>query len=646
MSNNPVRDKKEGAVIYYSTLNDFDIHLFREGRHFKLYEKLGSHVTVFDGRTGTYFGVWAPNAAKVSVIGNFNGWNPVSHQLFNRDDGSGIWEGFIPGIGHGEVYKYKIESNYNNYSVEKGDPFALMWEEAPRTASIVWDNKFSWTDNEWMKARKKKIDKPGPISVYEIHIGSWRRNPGEGNRYLTYGELAGPLPAYLKEMGYTHVEFMPVMEHPFYGSWGYQVTGYFAPSSRYGSPQDFMFLINELHREGIGVILDWVPSHFPSDQHGLSFFDGTHLYEHQDPREGYHPDWKSFIFNYGRNEVRCFLISNAVFWLDIYHADGLRVDAVASMLYRDYSRKEGEWIPNRFGGRENLEAISFIKQVNEATHEGFPDILTIAEESTAWPMVSQPTHVGGLGFDMKWMMGWMHDTLKYFSKDPVYRQYHQNDITFSIVYAFSEKYTLPLSHDEVVHGKGSMIGKMPGDQWQRFSNLRLLYSYMFAHPGSKLLFMGNEFAQLNEWNHDSSLDWHLLAYGLHQGVKKTLQKLNSIYSQEKAFYECQYDQKGFEWIDIGDSVNSVISFIRRGNSDDNVIVIVCNFTPVTRYDYQIGVPLEGKWIELFNSDEGGLGGSNIMNQGQIVSWKQQTHGRPFTLSLTLPPLGAVYLKPG
>ena len=645
MSNNPVRDKKEGPVIYYSTLNDFDIHLFREGRHFKLYEKLGSHVTVLDGRTGTYFGVWAPNAGKVSVIGNFNGWSPVSHQLFNRDDGSGIWEGFIPGIGHGEVYKYKIESNYNNYSVEKGDPFAFIWEEAPRTASIVWDNKFSWSDNEWMKARKKKRDKPGPISVYEMHIGSWRRNPGEGNRYLTYRELADQLPAYLKEMGYTHVEFMPVMEHPFYGSWGYQVTGYFAPSSRYGSPQDFMFLINELHREGIGVILDWVPSHFPSDQHGLSFFDGTHLYEHQDPREGYHPDWKSFIFNYGRNEVRCFLISNAVFWLDIYHADGLRVDAVASMLYRDYSRKEGEWIPNRFGGRENLEAISFIKQVNEATHEEFPDILTIAEESTAWPMVSQPTHVGGLGFDMKWMMGWMHDTLKYFSQDPVYRQYHQNDITFSIVYAFSEKYTLPLSHDEVVHGKGSMIGKMPGDQWQRFSNLRLLYSYMFAHPGSKLLFMGNEFAQLNEWNHDSSLDWHLLAYGLHQGVKKTLQKLNSIYSQEKAFYECQYDQKGFEWIDIGDSVNSVISFIRRGNYDDNVIVIVCNFTPVTRYDYHIGVPLEGKWIELFNSDESGLGGSNIRNQGQIESWKQQTHGRPFTLSLTLPPLGAVYLKP-
>ena len=645
MSNNPVRDKKEGPVIYYSTLNDFDIHLFREGRHFKLYEKLGSHVTVLDGRTGTYFGVWAPNAGKVSVIGNFNGWSPVSHQLFNRDDGSGIWEGFIPGIGHGEVYKYKIESNYNNYSVEKGDPFAFIWEEAPRTASIVWDNKFSWSDNEWMKARKKKRDKPGPISVYEMHIGSWRRNPGEGNRYLTYRELADQLPAYLKEMGYTHVEFMPVMEHPFYGSWGYQVTGYFAPSSRWGSPQDFMFLINELHREGIGVILDWVPSHFPSDQHGLSFFDGTHLYEHQDPREGYHPDWKSFIFNYGRNEVRCFLISNAVFWLDIYHADGLRVDAVASMLYRDYSRKEGEWIPNRFGGRENLEAISFIKQVNEATHEEFPDILTIAEESTAWPMVSQPTHVGGLGFDMKWMMGWMHDTLKYFSQDPVYRQYHQNDITFSIVYAFSEKYTLPLSHDEVVHGKGSMIGKMPGDQWQRFSNLRLLYSYMFAHPGSKLLFMGNEFAQLNEWNHDSSLDWHLLAYGLHQGVKKTLQKLNSIYSQEKAFYECQYDQKGFEWIDIGDSVNSVISFIRRGNYDDNVIVIVCNFTPVTRYDYHIGVPLEGKWIELFNSDESGLGGSNIRNQGQIESWKQQTHGRPFTLSLTLPPLGAVYLKP-
>ncbi|MFO7923265.1 MAG: 1,4-alpha-glucan branching protein GlgB [Bacteroidales bacterium] len=644
MSNTRKKPQKKEPVVSYSLMNDFDIHLFREGRHFKLYEKLGSHVMVLNGLKGTFFGIWAPNARKVSVIGNFNGWNSGTHKLFNRNDGSGIWEGFIPDVGHGEVYKYNIESSYNNYSVEKGDPFAFMWEEPPRTASIIRDKKFSWTDGEWLKTRKKNINKPKPLSVYEMHIGSWRRNPEDGNRYLTYHELAEQLPDYLKEMGFTHVEFMPVMEHPFYGSWGYQVTGYFAPSSRYGSPQDFMFLVNELHRKSIGVIMDWVPSHFPSDQHGLSYFDGTHLYEHQDLREGYHPDWKSFIFNYGRNEVRCFLISNAMFWLDHYHADGLRVDAVASMLYRDYSRKQDEWIPNRFGGRENLEAISFIKQFNEATHEEFPDILTIAEESTAWPMVSQPTHVGGLGFDMKWMMGWMHDTLNYFSKDPVYRQYHQNEITFSIIYAFSEKYTLPLSHDEVVHGKGSMAGKMPGDQWQKFSNLRLLYSYMFAHPGNKLLFMGNEFAQQDEWNHDKSLDWHLLDYGLHQGIRKTLQKLNELYRKEKALYECQFDKEGFEWIDINDSLNCVISFVRRGTSDNDTIVVVCNFTPVTRYDYHIGVPLGGKWMEIFNSDQGELGGSNILNPEQVESHKQQTHGRPFTLALTLPPLGAIFLK--
>ncbi len=645
MNKNTGETNNEIPVINFPRLNDFDIHLFREGRHFKLYEKLGSHITSLDGRPGTCFGVWSPNAAKVSVIGNFNGWNPSSHQLFNRGDGSGIWEGFIPDIGKGEVYKYKIESNYNNYSVEKGDPFAFMWEEPPRTASIVWDKNFSWSDAEWLRSRKRDKDKPKPFSVYEMHIGSWKRNPGEGNRYLTYLELADQLPGYLNDMGYTHVEFMPVMEHPFYGSWGYQVTGYFAPSSRYGSPQDFMFLVNELHKKGIGVILDWVPSHFPSDQHGLSFFDGTHLYEHQDPREGYHPDWKSYIFNYGRNEVRCFLISNAMFWLDIYHADGLRVDAVASMLYRDYSREEGEWVPNRFGGRENLEAISFLKQVNEATHEEFPDILTIAEESTAWPMVSQPTHVGGLGFDMKWMMGWMHDTLNYFSKDPVYRKYHQNDITFSIVYAFSEKYTLPLSHDEVVHGKGSMAGKMPGDHWQKFSNLRLLYSYMFAHPGTKLLFMGNEIAQLNEWDHDKSMDWHLLQYGLHQGVNKTIKKLNDIYKKERALYELQFEDKGFEWIDISDSANCVISFVRRGNSKKDTIVAIFNFTPVVRYNYNIGVPAGGGWAEIFNSDEGELGGSNIRNKQPIKALEKHRHGRSHTLSLTLPPLGALFLKP-
>ncbi len=645
MSNNHGKMKKDEPVIRYALMNDFDIHLFREGRHFKLYEKLGSHIVNTDGLKGTYFGVWAPNARIVSVIGNFNGWNSGSHQLYNRGDGSGIWEGFIPGIGQGEVYKYHIESNFNDYSVEKGDPFAFMWEEPPRTASVIWDNKYVWNDHDWLSEREKTSGKPKPVSVYEMHLGSWQRKPEDGNRHLTYRELAALLPGYLKKQGFTHVEFMPVMEHPFYGSWGYQVTGYFAPSSRFGSPQDFMELINELHRQGIGVILDWVPSHFPSDQHGLSYFDGTHLYEHQDLREGYHPDWKSYIFNYGRDEVRCFLISNALFWLDVYHADGLRVDAVASMLYRDYSRKQGEWIPNKFGGRENLEAISFIKQFNEATHEEFPDILTIAEESTAWPRVSGPTHVGGLGFDMKWMMGWMHDTLNYFSKDPVYRRHHQNDITFSLVYAFTEKYALPLSHDEVVHGKHSMIGKMPGDQWQRFSNLRLLYSYMYAHPGSKLLFMGNEFGQLNEWNHDSSLDWHLLDYGLHQGISKTLQKLNSLYRSEKALYESQFDNDGFEWIDINDSANCVISFVRRGKSENDLIAVVCNFTPVTRHDYHVGVPAGGTWTEIFNSDEGDLGGSDIKNHREIEALIHSTHNKPFTLSLTLPPLGAVYFKP-
>ena len=644
MKKDPDKQTQEEPVVSFSLLNDYDIHLFREGRHFRLYEKLGSHLTEVNDAKGTYFGVWAPNARKVSVVGNFNGWNPHSHILFIRWDGSGIWEGFIPGLGHGEVYKYHIESTLGDFHVEKGDPFASRWEEPPRTASIIWDRSFAWGDRKWMDERKETAGKPKPVSVYEMHLGSWRRCREEGNRYLTYRELAAQLPEYLKDLGFTHVEFMPVTEHPFYGSWGYQVTGYFAPTSRFGAPQDFMFLVNELHRAGIGVILDWVPSHFPSDQHGLSYFDGSHLYEHQDMREGYHPDWKSYIFNYGRNEVRCFLISNAIFWLDVYHADGLRVDAVASMLYRDYSRKEGEWIPNRFGGRENLEAISFLKQVNEATHEEFPDISNMAEESTAWPMVTRPSYVGGLGFDMKWMMGWMHDTLMYFSKDPVHRHYHQNDITFSIIYAFTEHYILPLSHDEVVYGKGSLINKMPGDEWQKFANLRLLYSYMFAHPGGKLLFMGCEFAQMAEWAHDSSLDWHLLNYNPHRGIKKIIKRLNSIYSQEKAFYERQFEPEGFEWIDIHDSVNSVISFCRKGKSDDDLIVAVFNFTPVPRYDYHIGVPSGGKWVELFNSDEWDFGGSNVRNPWEVEAWEHPTHDRPNTLSLTLPPLGAIFMK--
>jgi 1,4-alpha-glucan branching enzyme len=641
MNENP--SNYEGPVYPHSLMEDFDTYLFREGRHFKLYEKLGSHLAEVNGQKGTFFAVWAPNARSVSVIGNFNGWNRRSHYLFARWDGSGIWEGFIPGIGHGEAYKYFIESNLDNYDVEKGDPYAFMWEEPPRTASLVWDRKYSWGDSKWMDQRKETADRPKPWSIYEMHLGSWKRRPEEGNRHLTYRELAAELPQYIRDLGFTHVEFMPVTEHPFYGSWGYQVTGYFAPTSRYGTPQDFMFLVNELHREGIGVILDWVPSHFPSDLHGLSFFDGSHLYEHKDLREGYHPDWNSYIFNFGRNEVRSFLISNAIFWLDAYHADGLRVDAVASMLYRDYSRKEGEWVTNRYGGRENLEAISLLRQMNEATHEAFPDVYNMAEESTAWPMVSRPTYVGGLGFDMKWMMGWMHDTLSYFSKDPVYRHYHQNEITFSIVYAFSEQYVMPLSHDEVVYGKGSMIGKMPGDEWQRFANLRLLYSYMFAHPGGKLLFMGSEFAQNSEWNHESSLEWHLLDYGNHQGIQKTIRRLNELYRQEKALYELQFEEQGFEWIDINDSVNSVISFIRKGQSEDDLIAVVCNFTPVTRYDYHVGVPSGGKWVELFNSDDLAYGGSDLKNH-VIDAWDHPSHGKPYTLSLALPPLGALFLK--
>ena len=633
----------KGPVHVYSLLSDYDVHLFREGRHFKLYEKLGAHLVEKDGVKGTCFAVWAPNARKVSVVGNFNGWNNYAHNLFVRWDGSGIWEGFIPHIGHGEVYKYFIES-YQGYTVEKGDPFARHWEEPPKTASIVWDINYQWGDADWMTTRKDSTGKPRPFSVYEMHIGSWKRKPEENNRSLSYRELAEELPQYLKDMGYTHVEFLPVMEHPFYGSWGYQITGYFAPTCRYGSPQDFMYLINELHKNGIGVILDWVPSHFPSDQHGLSYFDGSHLFEHSDPREGYHPDWNSYIFNYGRNEVRAFLISNALFWLDAYHIDGLRVDAVASMLYRDYSRKEGEWIPNKYGGRENLEAISFLKQFNEVTHLEYPDIYTIAEESTAWPMVSRPTYLGGLGFDMKWMMGWMHDSLVYFSKDPIHRQFHQNEITFSIIYAFTESYMLPLSHDEVVYGKQSLIYKMPGDEWQKFANLRLLYGYMFAHPGGKLLFMGGEFAQTTEWAHESSLDWHLLQFGFHQGIQKTIQRVNAIYKQETAFYENQFDQGGFEWIDINDTANCVISFFRKGKDPDDIILVVCNFTPAPRYNYRVGAPRPGKWIELFNSDEQDLGGSGVKNPWELEASPVPNHGREFSLSLTLPPLGVIYLK--
>lgn len=630
------------TVKFTTRISDYDVHLLREGRHFKLYEKLGSFPMELDGEQGTYFAVWAPSAKKVSVVGNFNGWNRDSHVLMVRFDSSGIWEGFIPNVNKGEVYKYFILSN-NDYSVEKGDPFALHWEVPPNTASIVWDREFKWNDKKWMEERKSTTGQSRPFSVYEIHFGSWRRVPEDGGRPLTYREMASQLPEYLNEMGFTHVEFLPIMEHPFYGSWGYQVTGYFAPTSRYGTPQDFMYLIDALHSAGIGVILDWVPSHFPSDQHGLSYFDGTHLFEHQDPRKGYHPDWNSYIFNYNRNEVRSFLISNALYWLDLYHADGLRVDAVASMLYLDYSRKEGEWIPNEYGGRENLEAISLLKQFNEAVHLEFPDVYTIAEESTAWPMVSKPTYLGGLGFDMKWMMGWMHDSLEYFSKDPVYRQYHQNEITFSIIYAFTEQFMLPLSHDEVVHGKNSLIYKMPGDEWQQFANLRLLYGYMYAHPGGKLLFMGSEFGQTHEWKHEGSLDWHLLQYGNHSGVSEMMKAVNKVYKNEKALYELPFDEAGFEWIDINDSSNSVISFIRKGKDERERIVVVCNFTPHPHYDYKIGVSHGGFYDEIFNSDSSQFGGSNCLN-GSREAYQAESHGRPFSLSVNLPPLGTSFMK--
>ncbi len=640
----PKTEAQKAAVLSGITrLSEFDIYLFREGKHFSLYEKLGAHLMEHEGQKGVYFAVWAPNAERVTVVGDFNGWNKDTHLLYPRWDESGIWEGFIPGIEQGTVYKYAIKSHNQGYSVEKGDPFGYLWETPPKTASVVWDLKYKWGDKKWLDARKKKEKEPQPYSVYELHMGSWRRVPEEGNRPYTYRELARELPEYLKWLGYTHVEFLPVMEHPFYGSWGYQTTGYFAPTSRFGSPQDFMYLVDALHKEGIGVILDWVPSHFPSDQHGLDYFDGTHLFEHSDPRLGFHPDWKSNIFNYGRNEVRSFLISSALFWLDLYHADGLRVDAVASMLYLDYSRKEGEWLPNAFGGRENLEAIQFLKDFNDAVQDKFPDTVTVAEESTSWPMVSRPTQIGGLGFDMKWMMGWMHDTLEYMTKDPMYRSYHQGQITFSIIYAFTEHFMLPLSHDEVVHGKGPLIDKMPGDEWQKFANLRALYGYMYAHPGSKLLFMGGEFGQTQEWRHEQSLDWHLNDFHFHKGVQLLTKDLNDLYKTEKALYEKQFDWDGFEWVDLNDAHNSVITFLRKGKNPEDEILVVINFTPVVRENYRVGVAHPGHLKEIFNSDDTKYGGSGVHNHS-VESMPVPMHGRERSVNLTLPPLGVMFLK--
>lgn len=628
-----------------SLLSDFDVYLFNEGSLFKAYEKLGAHPIEHEGRRGVYFAVWAPNAASVSAMGEFNGWDKTSHPLKLRGS-SGIWEGFIEGVWIGCAYKYHIVSAVNGYQVDKADPYGVLHETPSRTASRVWDLSFSWNDAAWMQTRKAKNALDAPISIYEIHIGSWRRKLEDGNwRPLNYRELAPLLAEHVKELGFSHVEFMPIMEHPFYGSWGYQVTGLFAPTSRYGTPQDCMYLIDFLHREGIGVILDWVPSHFPTDEHGLGYFDGTHLYEHADPKKGLHPEWNSAIFNYGRDEVKSFLISSAIFWLDLYHADGLRVDGVASMLYLDYGRQGGDWIPNEYGGNENIEAIAFLRRLNEEVYRAFPDVQTIAEESTAWPMVSRPAYVGGLGFGLKWDMGWMHDTLKYFSYEPIFRSYHQGELTFRMVYAFHENFVLPLSHDEVVYGKGSLLNKMPGDDWQKFANLRLLFGYMFAQPGKKLLFMGGEIAQWSEWNHDTSLEWHLLAYDPHTGIKRWLGDLGHAYAAESALFEGDCKPEGFEWVDCSDAAASVLSFIRKPLKNGSPVLAVFNFTPVPRLNYKIGVPKGGIWKEILNSDAQEYGGSGLGNMGQVVALESPCHGRPFSLEVTLPPLAVMFFKP-
>jgi 1,4-alpha-glucan branching enzyme len=626
-------------------LTEHDVYLFKEGAHTRLYDKLGAHCVTYEGRPGVLFSVWAPNANKVSVIGGFNGWNPDAHLLRPRWDGSGVWHAFVPDIARGELYKYRVESRHEGYQADKGDPFATRWEVPPSTSSMVWDLDYEWRDQEWMERRHAANALQAPMSIYEVHLGSWRRVPEDNYRSLSYVELAQQLTDYVLEMGYTHVELMPVMEHPFFGSWGYQTTGFFAPTSRYGTPQDFMYLIDTLHQHGIGVILDWVPSHFPGDLHGLAYFDGTHLFEHTDPRQGFHPEWKSYIFNYGRHEVRSFLLSSAIFWLDRYHADGLRVDAVASMLYLDYARQEGEWIPNQYGGRENLEAIAFLRKLNESTYGDFPDTQTIAEESTSWPMVSRPTYAGGLGFGAKWNMGWMHDTLDYFSREPVHRRYHQDQLAFSIWYAFSENFVLPLSHDEVVYGKGSLLRKMPGDDWQRFANLRLLFGYMYGHPGKKLLFMGGDIGQWSEWAHDNSVDWHLLGYDNHQNLQRWVKTLNALYRAQSALYELDTLPDTFEWIDFSDRDQSVISFLRKARDPQEVLLVVCNFTPVPRDNYGLGVPRGGGWQVIANSDDPEYGGSGYNQLRHVDAAPFPAHGRLFSVYLNLPPLAVMILKP-
>ncbi len=628
-------------VIPHSLFTEFDINLFKGGKHYRLYDKLGSHPIEVDGKKGTYFAVWAPSAKAVSVVGDFNHWNENEHKLNVRWDSSGIWEGFIPNVGVGEKYKYKLQSNNNDIWTEKADPFGRLCEHPPKTASVIWEADYQWKDKDWMGYRKEKNGLDRPYSVYEVHLGSWKRD--KDNNFLSYKELAKDLVTYVKEMGYTHVEFMPIMEYPYDPSWGYQLTGYFAPTSRFGTPDEFKLLVDAFHQNDIGVILDWVPSHFPEDAHGLGFFDGSHLYEHPDRRKGYHPDWKSLIFNYGRNEVRAFLISNALFWLEQFHVDGLRVDAVASMLYLDYSREDGEWEPNMYGNNENLEAMSFIRELNQEVYASFDGVQTIAEESTAFTGVSKPVNFGGLGFGMKWMMGWMHDTLEYFKKEPIYRRHHQNDLTFSMTYAFTENFMLPFSHDEVVYGKQSLVYRMPGDEWQQFANLRLLFGYMFTHPGTKLMFMGGEFGQTSEWNFQQSLDWHLLQYEVHAGIQQFVKDLNHLYKGSPALYEKQFSPEGFQWIDYGDHENSVLTYVRKGHDEKNDLIIACNFTPVVRENYRIGVPKKGRIKEVFNSDNAKYGGSGLLNPS-IKSSTKEWHGHKKSVEITIPPLGIVILK--
>jgi len=628
---------------YAGRMGDIDLHLFNEGRHLKLYEKLGAHPVEVDGQPGVVFRVWAPNARSVAVVGGWNRWDASATPMVSLG-GSGVWERFVPGVPRGEIYKFHIVSNHDGYEVDKADPYGFLQETPPRTGSVIWDLNYTWNDARWMADRKHRNALASPISVYEVHLPSWRRVDREGHRSLTYRELAPMLADHVVGLGFTHVEFMPVMEHPFLGSWGYQVTGYFAPTSRMGTPQDFMYLVDHLHQRGIGVILDWVPAHFPTDEHGLNYFDGTHLYEHADPRLGFHPDWQSSIFNYGRHEVKSFLLSSALFWLDVYHVDGLRVDGVASMLYLDYSRREGEWIPNERGGRENLNAIALLQQLNEAVYAAHPDVMTVAEESTAWPMVSRPVDVGGLGFGLKWDMGWMHDTLSYFARDPIHRHYHQHELTFRGVYAFHENFMLPLSHDEVVYGKRSLLGKMPGDEWQRFANLRLLFGLMFAQPGKKLLFMGAEFAQPDEWAHDGQPAWSTAGERMHAGVQALVGHLNRTYVNEPALHIRDVDARGFEWLDANNAESSVLVFARRSQDEDHPIIVACNFTPVPQHNYRVGVSDPGVYREIVNTDAKEYGGSGQGNLGGLEATPAPHYGRPYSLNVTLPPLGAVFLK--